>query len=796
MKRAGFARTLAVDLTTASVVFFLFSVVVSATQDTTGVGAILGTVTDAGGLRVPGVRICVLGAAGCATTGERGSFRVPDVRAGRYQLEVIPPEGLPFVSEPVEVRAGLDSTVEVVLPRAEPIQETVSVSAPTFRVPEEVKTSGFLVEPREILKSAGALQDVSRYVQSLPGVAIGTNDFRNDIIVRGGSPLENLFIVDNVEVPNVNTFANFASAGGTVSILDAELLQDVTFLTGGYPAPYVNRTSSVLQITQREGNRREFRSWATLGFAGVGAILEGPVQGGRGSWLVSARRSFLDVFSDDIGFGGVPVLYTLNGKFVYDISDQDRVWAINLTGIDEIRLGLTDTSPIDEELYNFDIRYDGWRTATGFNWQRIFGRRGVGLLGVTHSEAHVGQQVKDLVRDGVPAEGTPAETVIAGSPVVFTENSTEGETTFKYDLTLAAPFAEKIQTGGNFKIFRVWYDSAAPFGTDNPYSPRPDRDAFAISTRFTAYQSAAYLQVSRNVTSRLSATVGARLDHFQYLGRTRLSPRAAVGFRLTDTSSTTFSYGRYYQQPFFLFVESFAENRNLVPWTAEHFVAGWSWTPGDDWRVTVEGYYKDYDSYAVATDYPSLSLANVGDTFNVREILFPLTSVGNGESRGVEVFAEKKLTDQLYGQANLAVSRTRHAGLDGILRPGSFDYPLVANVVGGYVLSPRWEVSLRAAYLSGRPYTPFDEEASTAQRRGVYDLERVNDARLADYLRLDLRVDRTFSVGGQPLVLFVGVQNLTNRQNAAGYQWNRRLNAIEFSAQQGIFPVLGFEWSL
>ena len=77
---------------------------------------------------------------------------------------------------------------------------------------------------------------MSRYVQGLPGVVIGTNDFRNDIIVRGGSPRE-LFVVDNVEIPNINAFANFASAGGTVSLLDAELLQDVTFLTGGYPRP-------------------------------------------------------------------------------------------------------------------------------------------------------------------------------------------------------------------------------------------------------------------------------------------------------------------------------------------------------------------------------------------------------------------------------------------------------------------------------------------------------------------------------------------------------------------------------
>ena len=230
----------------------------AAAQDTTGVGAISGVVVDAAGRPAEGVRVCALDTATCATSDARGVFRIGELRAGGYRLEILPREGLPFTSDEVDVRAGLDGTVEITLPTAEDFQQTVTVTAPAFQAPDAVKSSSFLVDPREILKSAAALQDVSRYVQGLPGVVIGTNDFRNDIIVRGGSPLENLFLVDNVEIPNINAFANFASAGGTVSLLDAELLQDVTFLTGGYPAPYINRTSSVLQMTQREGNRKKF----------------------------------------------------------------------------------------------------------------------------------------------------------------------------------------------------------------------------------------------------------------------------------------------------------------------------------------------------------------------------------------------------------------------------------------------------------------------------------------------------------------------------------------------------------
>jgi hypothetical protein len=783
-------------LTSAAVVVALLTLLVSsaAAQDTTGVGAIRGMVTDAAGRAVEGASVCILDTTACATSDAGGAFRIGDLRAGAYRLEIRPVAGLPFTSDPVDVRAGLDGTVEITLPSVGNVEQTVTVTAPAFETPTEVKNSGFLVAPREILKSAAALQDVSRYVQGLPGVVIGTNDFRNDIIVRGGSPLENLFVVDNVEIPNINAFANFASAGGTVSLLDAQLLQDVTFLTGGYPAPYVNRTSSVLQVTQREGNRQKFGGWATLGFAGAGAILEGPINAGRGSWIVSARRSFLDVFTDDVGFGGVPVNYSFNAKVVYDVTSRDRIWVVNIAGVDEIRLGLTESTDLEEEIANFDIRYEGWRSATGFNWQRIFGSRGVGLLGVTHSEAKVGQQVKDLVAQGVPAPGVPAEDLIAGSPVVYFEDSREGETTVKYDLTVHVPFFDTVQTGGSVKTFRIDYRAESPYGNDTPYSPVPGTDPFFLDTQFRSYQSGAYLQASKQVASRVNVTLGGRFDHYAILSKARFSPRAGVAVRLDDAWSWNSSVGSYYQQPAFLFVSAFPQNAALLPWRADHYVTGLAWSPGPGLRATAEVYRKNYSRYPVASNLPTVSLANIGDTFDVREILFPLTSAGDGYAHGVELFIEKRLSSKLYGQGNLSFSQTRHAGLDGVLRPGSFDYPFVFNLLGGYRLSPVWELSARLSFLSGRPFTPYDDSVSTAQRRGVYDLARVNAERAPDYGRLDIRVDRTFTVGGQPLNVFAGVQNVTNRRNFASYSWNRRINGQQFGEQQGIFPILGFDW--
>jgi len=784
--RAHFATTLAVLLACVGNVL---------AQDTAGVGTMRGRVTDAAGAGATAVAVCVPATAQCTVSDAEGRFALA-VRPGSYKLEIAAPGQPLVVTEDVQVRAGLDSLLDILLPALDGLQQTVTVTAPLFDRPQEMKTSSFLIAPQDIAASAGALQDVSRYMQSLPGVVIGTDDFRNDLIVRGGSPLENLYIVDNVEIPNINSFANFASAGGTVSILDVQLIDNVTFLTGGYPAPFGNRTSSVLQIAQREGRRDRVSGRATVGFAGAGGVVEGPIGSNRkGSWIVSARRSFLDLFTSDTGIGGVPVLYTVNGKAVYDLSARDRIWVVNLTGVDTIRLGLAEGSDLSEELSNLDIQYDGWRSATGVNWQRSY-RRGVGLFSVTHSRATVGQRVADLLRNGVPAPGTPVGDQIAAGEIVFREHSSESDTTVKYDLSVSVPFVPKIQAGGSLKASKIDYDAASPFGTDSPFFSVADANPFALRERFTAYQSSVYAQATRPVMRRLTATVGARVDHYPFISATRVSPRLGGDWALTPRLALRASYGQYYQQPFFLFLNAYPENRSLEPFRADHYVGGVTFERGKSTRASVEAYRKNYRDYPVSSQIPSLSLANVGDTFAVREILFPMISAGSGTVTGIEASIERRVDagSPWNGQANLAFSRARFAGADGVRRPGSFDYPVVANILGGYQLTPAWSLSAKMAYLGGRPFTPVDPEASTAQRRAVYDVSRVNGERSPDYFRVDFRVDRRFRRGDRLVSIFAGAQNVTNRKNVAGYSWDRRGNAIRTLEQLGVFPILGIEW--
>lgn len=738
-------------------------------QDTTGAGTLQGFLT--GTASAANAQVC-LSNGRCERTDAEGRFRFPNLRPGAYQLTAA---GL---SVAVEVRAGLSSEVEISLAQLATRRDKVEVTASVLLAPEEIKTSAHLVGAEVLRTSAAALKDVSRHLQTLPGVVFGGNDFRNDIVVRGGSPLENLYIIDNIEIPNINHFANFASAGGPVGQFNSELLSDLTFLTGGYPAAYNNRLSSVVQITQREGKREHLAGQATLGFGGAGAIGEGPL-GKKGSWIASARRSFLDVVTDDIGFGGVPIYTNFQGKAVYDLNASNRLWLSSIGGRDSIIIRpQADKEDQEADPYNVDSR--GWRNAAGVNWQHLFAARGVGLLGFTHSRGSVDSQVSDLRLD---------------NSVVSRQQSSEDEISTKYDVTLNVPVLERLQAGASARWYLLHYRTAAPFGQENAFSQRPGRvNPVNLREDFTTSQQSSYVQFTRTWFSRLSMTAGSRLDRYAYIRATRFSPRLGFTLRLTPRLSAHASAGSYAQQPFFVFLTADPVNRGLVPMRADHLVTGVTWTPAPSLRVTVEAYEKRYRDYPVALEYPQVTLASAGDAYGPNYYLIPLTSAGRGRTRGIEFLLKKKLTKRLYGQASFTSASSRHSALDGVSRPGGFDSRYLSNITGGYRLSGSWEVAARWVYFSGRPYTPFNSTLSVEQNRAVFDLQRVNAVRARPYQRLDLRIDHYANVWRGTLNSYFGLQNVFNRDNFYTEIWNFRSGRPKTLTQLGAFPIGGFEW--
>jgi hypothetical protein len=713
-----------------------------------------------------------------AVTDADGRFVLPDLTAGTHVLRVEATGYIVLSQADVLVSPGRSSAIALEIDRAsEHLSETVVVRASAFERPPEVTTSSYGVQYAEIRRSAGAIGDINRFVQALPGVIIA-DDQRNDLVARGGSPSENLTLVDNVEVPNLNHFGSQGTGGGAISMLNTELLADATFLAGGFPAEFGNRLSSVLDIRLREGNRTRTEVEADVNFAGASVVMEGPLgssDAAKGSWIATVRRSYLDLITNVIDLPAIPETTSYQVKGVYDVNAANKLWVVGIGGRDSILFEVDEEDLDEPSLVRVDNR--GWRTVTGVNWQTLFGRRGYGILSVAHAANHFAVEARDRQLD---------------DRITLLNESGERRITLKYDLSLRLGRGWSLKGGGAWNRLHADLAIDQPFGVQNPYSLDPSRvNAVSVHSAFDTAISAGQAQLSGPVAPRLTLTVGGRVDRFSYLEATTVSPRAGLSAEISPTVTATASVGRYYQQPDFVYLSADPINRDLDPMRADHVVAGVSYTPRADLKLSVEAYRKTYARYPVSVEYPTLSLANTGDVFGIGGQLFPMVSAGEGRSRGIELFLHKKLTRGLYGQASYSVSRTEHAALDAVMRRGTFDAPQSLSIIGGYRRGEAWEYSTRFTLASGRPYTPALLEPSEQQNRWISDLTRVNAERLPRYHRLDVRVDRRFSLGPTHTTLFFEAQNIYNRENVARYVWNPKTLAPHAQLQYGFLPIFG-----
>ncbi|MGA9671673.1 MAG: TonB-dependent receptor [Terracidiphilus sp.] len=751
-------------------------------QDTTGVGGVRGTVVkELGRIPLVGVSVCAQPTVPrCGVTDSQGRFQIEGLRPGSYKLEARFPGTSASLSANVELRAGVDAAIELTLPDSmvlPTVHQSIEVNSSDSLLPEQIAGGAHLISAREVQQDPSGMRDVMRYVQGLPGVVFGGDDFRNDIIVRGGSPLENLYVVDNVEIPNISQFGSIGSAGGTLSLINSDLLSDVTFMTGGYPAPYSNRLSSVMQITQREGQRDRVHLHATAGFAGVGGVAEGPFTH-KGSWIGSMRRSLYDLFSFD-NTTNIPIFTNYEGKVVYDVNASNRIWLLTIGGWDSIveKPGTTKTKDQDK-VTNADYRT--YRDATGMNWQHLFGASGVGLLGTSFSRTHVWDVSRDRRLNNAEVEGATL---------------TEDEYAIKYDLTFKVPVFQEVQAGAQGRWMRDNFIYSQPLGVESPFSPSPGRvDPFTLHDDRTVGQPAGYLQITRSLGRRVSLTAGGRIDHYGYVGITRFSPRASAVLPLSSRLSAHLSYGTYFQQPMMLYVRAAQVNANLVPMRADHYVAGLTYNASRKLLFSVEAYEKRYRDYPVSLEYPQVTLASAGDDYDPSLYMLSLTSAGRGRARGLEFYMHKKLSDRFYAQANFSIAQSTDSALDRVFRPSGFDSHYIFNVTSGYQFGRSWEVGARYVYYSGRPYTPFNLVLSTAQDRPVYDLTRVNGLRAPDYQRVDFRIDKTLHPWDGNLNIYAGLTNAFNRKNYFGYSWNYVLSQPMTKTQMGAFPLCGLEW--
>jgi hypothetical protein len=746
----------------------------------TPVGLITGTVIDQG-TRQPlaDVQVAVTGTSLTAVTDANGRFRLANVPVGTRTLRLARIGYAPRSVTDLLVNPGRPTQTAVALdPAATQISDVrIVAGGSTTDAPRTMPNSRITMSYEEIRRSPGAVGDVSRLVQAMPGVVPGSDDSRNDIIARGGSPMENLMLIDGIEVPNINHFAGQGTTGGPIGMINTELVRDATFMAGGFGPRFGNRLSSVLDIALREGNGDRWRSEIDVSTAGAGLIGEGPL-GQKGTLILSARQSFLDLLAPALGLTAVPYTTNFQLKAAFRPDARNEVKLIGLGGFDRIDFVSRADDPEDGDPPG-TTRVRGDRWTGGASWQRLLGSRGVGTLVTSLTSSGNNVRVIELALGETP---------------VFRNRARELEYVVRYDAQLAFPGVVDVAAGASARRLTLGSRLASPFGVNNPYSASPGRvDTVEIDASTSADIGGAYVEFSRTL-GRLDLAASSRVDHFALAAATRLSPRATATVRLTDGLALSGTWARYHQQVPLVYSANVAANRTLAPMRADHGVVALRWTPRSDLLVSVEGFDRRYTDYPVAEAYPQLSLANTGDQVSIDALIFPMRSAGTGRSRGVELFAQQKFTGSLYGQVSYTRSRVEHRALDGIWRAGGYDTPNIFTAILGAKRGTAWEFSTRGSYTSGRPRTPVDLVASTAQNRLVFDAARLNSERTPVFARLDVRVDRRFAVGRTWLSMFFEIQNITNRQNRVVEEWNAKTNAVEWRQQVALLPLIGLNW--
>jgi len=718
-------------------------------------GSLRGTVRDQDTQQpLIGVNVLLQGSQRGAATDTSGNYLIESIPVGGYTLRFAYMGYTSKIIPDVIIKSGKINYVNTEMTWDVLQGEQITVTTSYFEAADDAPVSLQMLSQEEVRRSPGSREDVSRMLQNLAGVNPSSDD-RNDLIVRGGSPTEVLYQIDDIEIPNPNHFGTQGATGGPVSMVNNEFIENVSFMAGGFPADYAHKASAVIDIRFREGNRREYNGKVDLNFAGAGGYVEGPLYG-RGSFLVGLHRSFLDIVEGNLNYGGVPIYSNFQGKVVYDfnanhqlsllwIGGDDRIDMEYETDADDFVVGRQDT--VDYSTTIFRSR----QLTVGTNLRSLWSKNFYTNWVISHSFNHFYVDVNyfDVAATRLAnSDALQGETEITNINL-FDNTSNESVSSMKF---LGNWFPAKSKTL-TFGTYLNWYrfDHKMQFVPANPdeinsYGQKNNRGEVNLTQSWTP-KSGAFMNYKQRFWHRLVANLGLRYDYFKRLDTHSLSPRFSLFYDVTDRLTLQTGFGRYFQSPELVNISADPSNReNLRDFSCDHWVAGLSYLLTPSTRLTLEVYHKQYDHYPVLADsgYEMLSLANSGADYG-GNYLNRLTAAGEGRADGIELMLQKKLAEKLYGLVSYSYSEIKHQARDGVLRNGAFDNRQVFNLVLGYRLNKSWEFSTKWRYAGGTPYTPYDRAASIAANDGRLDLSRINAERLDSYHRLDLRFDhRTF----------------------------------------------------
>jgi hypothetical protein len=748
-----------------SFIFILisFTVLSSFAQDGEVRGRVFNPINNDG---VPFANVVILGTDLGTVSDENGNYILSNIPPGLYNIRAsfVGYRSKTFfeiqVTRARAVRLDFDLKEE-----AANLSEVV-VSA-DFTRSDETPISVRRLNTNEIERYPGGNRDISRVIQSLPGVA-STASFRNDIIIRGGAPSENKFFVDEIEVPVINHFSTQGSSGGPVGILNVNLIKNVDVITGGFPADRMNSLSSFFEFQLKEGRKDKMFTQMTLGASELTLSNEGPI-GEKTTYLVSARRSYLKFLFQQLELPFLPTFNDFAVKTTTKLNAKTELTFIGLGAIDDFELNFDEPAnetPEERESRLFLLETlpvsTQWNYATGLKLKR-FRQNGFWTFILSRNMLN-NRSVKYLNNDSSNPEN-----------LLFDYSSQESENKFRVENSIFTK-GFNLKYGINYEYSRFFVNTF-------------DRFSFAgigetLRVNSTSFYNSYGAFVSGNKyfdNERLLISGGIRMDgsDFGEIAKNplnQISPRLSFSYQLKPQLFWIMNGGIYYQRPPYTTL-GFTNNDGILVNQENNvrFIRSSQIITGIEKVITeksrrfsVEGFYKLYNYYPSSL-INGISIANLGADFGVvgNE---PVVSDSKGRAFGLEFLAQQRFFNNFYGISSITFVRSEftNPNTEGFV-PSAWDSRLIVSLTAGRRFRKNWEVGARWRYLGGLPYTPIDVETSSLidvwNSRGgqaVLDFNQINSIRLKAFHQLDFRVDKRYFFEKWNLNWYFDVQNAYN----------------------------------
>lgn len=740
-------------------------------------GSLAGNISDAvSGEPLFGVTVKLVDANMGAVTDVNGFYEIKNIPTKSYTVKVSSIDYQEEVVYNVVIKSAGTPDLNFELKPIESTEiEGVEIVASPYKKSKETPLSTNKLSAEEIATYPGGNNDVAKVVQSLPGVGGSVGGFRNDIIIRGGAPNENVYYLDGIEIPNINHFSTQGSAGGPVGLLNVSFFEGVTLSATSFGAQYDNALSGVLQFDQREGNKRKMQTNIRVSSSEAALTLEGPLFKGdkkqaKTSYIVSARRSYLQLLFRALDLPILPDYWDYQYKINHKINEYNDLILLGVGAIDNFQVNLPDDFTVDQlnAIEQVPI-IDQYSSTSGITWRKRFKN----VDGFMTTSASINLLRNDFKRyqDNVDQTG------------LFLNNiSQEQESKLRY---YYKRYYDKLEFSAGAVIQNADYRNDTEDLVSN----------FTYNNSLNFWRYGAFAQANTTLlNNRLTVSGGLRFDGntFTETGNEvyrTLSPRLALSYSLDKEKqwSINASIGRYYKIPPYTILgfkdSTGAEvNKDVQYIQSDHFVLGIEYLPRRSTKLAIEGFFKQYSNYPVSIR-DSVSLANLGGDFSVLGNE-PVRSVGLGRTYGVEFLAQQKLSNNFYGILAITLFQSEFTGFDtDEYIPSAWNQGVLATFTGGYKFGKKknWEISLRVRYSGRTPYAPVNEEATLQNYPAIIkDYSQLGEVRLDAFNQTDIRLDKKWSFENWALDIFIEVQNLLAQAQPSepGYALSKDENGV------------------